>query len=220
MKKPVWAVIAARNEEKNIAKVVKETKKYVDGVVVVDDGSTDSTGKMGENSGAIVLKHVVNLGKGAAVNTGCIYAVSNKAGIIVLLDADGQHEPKEIPRFLNRLKECDIVFGIRAERENMPFVFKFGNWFINKTTHILYGVDIKDTQCGYRAFKASIYNKIKWKSAGYSMESEMITNVGKKRLKYSQISISTIYSDKYKGTTVLDGIKIVIDMLWWRLTRW
>jgi hypothetical protein len=67
---------------------------------------------------------------------------------------------------------------------------------------------------------ASAYEKIKWRSTSYSVESEMIANTGRKRLKYKEITIKTIYSDRYKGTTVIDGVKIVLNMLWWKLSRW
>ena len=84
---------------------------------------------------------------------------------------------------------------------------------------LLYNIKIKDTQSGYRAFSVEAYKKIRWRSSDYSMESEMIANVGKHKLKYEQIPIETIYTDRYKGTTVLDGVKIVFNMLWWRISK-
>jgi hypothetical protein len=83
--------------------------------------------------------------------------------------------------------------------------------------NILYGIRLNDTQCGFRAFSGDAYKKIRWNASDYSMESEMISRAGKQRLKYVQIPIRTIYSDKYKGTTILDGIRIVINMVRWRL---
>ncbi len=219
MSASIWAVIAAKNEEKDISSVIKETKKFVDEVIVVDDGSSDSTGAIAKKAGATLLTHVVNLGKGAATNTGCEYAISKNAKIIVLLDADGQHEPKDIPKFVQALRGNDIVFGIRTEKKSMPLILKFGNNAINRIAYVLFGIYIADTQCGFRAFRAATYKKIRWKSRNYSMESEMIAHVGKKRLKYAQIPISTIYADKYKGTTVIDGIKIVLNMVWWKISR-
>jgi len=219
MKQSVFAVIAAKNEEKHIYEVVKDTRKYVDMVIVVDDGSVDNTKGQAKKAGAVVLEHMVNLGKGAAIITGCEFALDKKAKSIILLDADGQHEPKEIPHFLEELRKNEIVFGMRTIRKSMPSVYKFGNWVIHKLTQLLFGMDIPDTQCGYRAFRTDIFKKIRWQSSGYSMESEMIANVGKKRLKYSMIKIGTIYSDKYKGTTVKDGILIVANLIWWRISR-
>ena len=88
---------------------------------------------------------------------------------------------------------------------------------INKTVATLYGIKLKDTQCGYRSFNANVYRKIRWHSSDYCMESEMIARAGRKNLAYAQIPIKTVYMDRYKGTTILDGIKIVYKMLLWRL---
>ena len=213
----ILAVIPAYNEQKNIARVIKEAKNYVDKIILVDDGSKDGTGRFGQAAGAIVLRHVVNLGKGAALKTGCDYAVKNGAGLIVVLDADAQHNPGDIPRFIEKLKKYDIVFSYRKASKKMPFVLRFGNEFISNIVRILYNVNLTDTQSGFRAFSRETYKKIRWNAADYSMESEMISRVGKQKLKYVQIPIQTIYTDRYKGTTVLDGIKIVLNMVWWRL---
>lgn len=215
----VWVVIPASNEEKHIKEVIKNTKKFTNNILVVDDGSKDKTSIIAEKSGAFVLRHIVNLGKGSALKTGCEYAVKKGAEKIVVLDADGQHDPKEIPEFVKALDNADIVFGYRRLNKKMPLILRFGNWFIFFMTKFLFRLKIVDTQCGYRSFTADAYNKIKWDAADYSMESEMIANASKTHLKYSQIPIETIYSDKYKGTTIFDGIRIVLNMVWWRLTR-
>ena len=102
----------------------------------------------------------------------------------------------------------------------MPFILKLGNVSINKITEMLFGIRIKDTQCGYRAFTADAYRNIRWEAQDYYVESEMILNTGKKRLKYKEVPIQTIYQDKYKGTSFIDGIKIVLKMIGWKLTRW
>lgn len=214
-----FAVIPAHNEEDNIRKVISETKKYIPNIVVVDDGSKDKTGEEAEKEKVVVLKHIINLGKGAALKTGCDYAIKHGASEIVVLDADSQHEPSQIPDFLKELEKADIVLGCRELSEEMPFVLKFGNWFISKTTKLLYGIKLHDTQCGYRAFTADAYKKIRWKSSSYSMESEMIANIGKQKLKYKEMPIKTIYKDKYKGTTIIDGTKIVCNLFWWRLSK-
>ena len=219
MKSRVFAVIPAHNEEKHIGDVVRQAKKYVNNVVVVDDGSKDRTVEEAKKSGAIVLNHLVNLGKGAALKTGCDYAIKNKADIIVAIDADAQHNPKEIPKFIGAVKMHDVVIGYRKLNKSMPFILRFGNWFINKTIRFLYGVKIRDSQCGYRAFTSEAYKKLRWKASDYSMESEMIAKIGKHRLSYAEVPIETIYSDKYKGTTILDGIKIVFNLLLWRLNN-
>ena len=212
----VWAVIPAYNEEKNIIGIIKKTKKYVGNVIVVDDGSKDKTKDVAEKAGAIVLRHLINLGKGATLKTGCDYAVKKGAKFIIALDADAQHDPDDTHRFIEKLKKYDIVFSYRKASSKMPLVLRFGNWFISNVVRILYGINLKDTQCGFRAFSKEAYNKIRWNASDYSMESEIISKAGKQRLKYVQIPIQTIYSDKYKGTTIIDGVKIVLNMIWWK----
>lgn len=219
MKMRVSCIIPAHNEEKTIEKLIKKTKKFVDKIIVVDDGSTDKTFSVAEKTGTTVLNHIINLGKGAALKTGCDYAIRNGAKILITMDADLQHDPKEIPNFLKHLKNYNMVLAYRKLNEKMPSVLKFGNWFINKMIKLLYKLDLKDTQCGFRAFTADTYKKIRWNSADYSLESEIIANLGKNNLSYKEIPIQTVYSDKYKGTTLIDGVKIVLNMIWWRFIK-
>ncbi|MFH1409346.1 MAG: glycosyltransferase family 2 protein [Nanoarchaeota archaeon] len=213
----LWVVIPGYNEGSRIAEVIKQAKRYAEHVVVVDDGSKDDTEKVARKQGAIVFRHIINLGKGAALKTGCDYAVEQGAEQIIVIDSDGQHDPKDIPRFLKGLQRHDIVFGQRRFDKHMPWLLKFGNSAIDFMVKILYGLDLQDTQCGYRAFTGKAYKKVRWKASDYSMESEMIANAGRNNLKYTTVKIATVYTDKYKGTTVLDGIKIVSNMVLWRM---
>jgi glycosyltransferase involved in cell wall biosynthesis len=211
--KNIWVVIPAYNESKHISEVIKKTKKYCKNIIVVDDGSKDNTSELAKNLSVYVLKNIVNMGKGSSLKTGCDFAIKKNTDIIIVMDADGQHNPDHIPRLIKELEFNEIVFTHRKFSKHMPFILRFGNIMINRFTRLLYGVNLKDTQCGFRAFTSLAYKKIRWKAADYSMESEMIAKAGKHHLKYSEIEIETIYSDKYKGTTVLDGFKIVFNMI-------
>jgi glycosyltransferase involved in cell wall biosynthesis len=217
----VWVIIPACNEEKRLPDVLQRLQSITRNYIVVDDGSTDKTKEIAEKNGAIVLKHIINMGKGAALKTGCDYAYSRGAKIILVMDADGQHKPEDIPRMVNTLvqNKLDIVFGGRKPNKNMPGVFKLGNSGLSWLTNILYNVKIKDTQSGFRGFTSKSYKKIRWTSNDYAMESEMIANVGKKHLKYKEIPIQTIYLDKYKGTTIFNGLKIGFETLFWRFSK-
>jgi len=216
-------IIPAYNEERTIGSVIKSIPE-VNGriskteVIVVDDGSKDKTKEIAEKNGALVLSHRVNLGKGAALKTGCDAAIMKNADIIVILDSDGQHDPSEIPPLLEKLKENDIVFSRRIKRENMPLFAKIGNFGLKFFTRLLFNVNVNDPQSGFRAFTKECYEKIRWNTTGYSVENEIIARVGINKLKYSEILIKTIYKDKYKGTTLLDGFKILVDMIILRLT--
>jgi glycosyltransferase involved in cell wall biosynthesis len=214
-----YAVIPAYNEEKTITQVVEHTRLYVHCVIVADDGSHDETARRAEEAGAVVLRHDVNMGKGAALKTGCDYALMNGAECIVVLDADGQHDPHEIPRFLAALQHHDIVFGSRQFTKEMPWILKMGNKGLNMLVRLLYGIQLHDTQSGFRAFTAETYRNVRWKSTDYSMESEMIARAGTHHLSYKELIIGTKYLDRYKGTTVVDGMKIGLNMILWRLRK-
>jgi UDP-N-acetylglucosamine---dolichyl-phosphate N-acetylglucosaminyltransferase len=223
----VWVIIPAHNEAKNIGKVISESKKYVKNIVVVDDGSIDKTAEIAKKQGAIVLKHIVNLGKGATLKTGCDFVYRKckknkkiKNTKIILIDADGQHDPKLIPTFIKKLENIDIIFGVRRFNKKMPLVLRVGNNFINFIIELLFQVKVKDSQSGYRAFLLKNYAKIRWRAQDYSMESEMIANVGKHKLRYDQTLIPTLYNDSYKGTTIVDGMKIVYNIIKWRIAKW
>lgn len=213
----VAVIIPAYNEEKHVGKVIEKTIAQGYTPIVVDDGSKDATSKVAQEAGATVLTHIVNLGKGAAAKTGCEWAVKQKAEVIVLMDADGQHKPEDIKRFLKALDKKDIVFGYRRLDTKMPIVMRFGNWAINTTSGIVNKLWLKDTQSGYRAMSAEAYKKIRWQSADYGMESEMIAKAAKRHLRYAQIPIATIYHDNFKGTTIMDGLRIVGRLLKWRI---
>ena len=218
VKNGLWIVLPGHNEEKNLAPVLHKVKRYTENVIFVDDGSTDNTYDVAVSSGVTVLSHISNLGKGGALRTGCDYAISQGAEKIIVMDSDGQHDPDEIDNFLKKLNSgADIVVGCRRLNKNMPFVMKVGNYGLYKISSLLFDVDVKDTQSGYRAFTSDAYRKIRWISSDYSMESEMIARISKTKLNYASVPISTIYLDNYKGTTIINGIIITINMLFWKI---
>ncbi len=212
------AVIPAFNEEENIGKVVKETKKYVDNVIVVDDGSTDKT--LEEASDAdIVLRHPVNMGKGFALETGIEKALENGSDILITLDGDNQHNPRDIPKLASILVDdnLDVVFGSRPLNGEMPPLLRFGNWWLCKSAQLLFGSRIQDSQTGFRAFRKEAYDRIRWRSHHYSMDSEIVMNVGRNKLRHRQVPIKTRYHCGHKGTTIIDGVRIFLNMVFWRV---
>jgi glycosyltransferase involved in cell wall biosynthesis len=217
-KENIFVIIPGYNEEQHIFDVVSRVKKQgFKNVVFVDDGSKDKSSEQAKKAGATVLRHIVNMGKGAAAKTGCDYALKNNADILVLIDSDGQHKPEDIKKFIKKLEDKDIVFGYRQLNANMPSILRLGNWGINTTSRIINGIKLKDTQSGFRCMTSEAYKKIRWISNNYSMESEMIAKVAKHKLKYAEIPIETIYLDGVKVTTIIDGVKIFINMLKFRV---
>lgn len=214
------AVIPAFNETDRLREVIRETVLQVDHVVVVDDGSREVLiNHIPKDDRVTVLRHIINLGKGAALKTGVIWAIHHRYDLAVFIDADGQHDPKEIAHLLRPLatSNVDIVFGTRKFHGRMPLVARFGNLFLTKTMRFLYRVQVDDTQSGYRALRLSAFDKVSWLSARYAVETEMIVNTGKHKVPFTQVPITTIYHDKYKGTTIIDGLRIMFNMLTWRI---
>ncbi len=218
----VAAIVPAFNEQERVLPVVEESLHHVERVFVVDDGSDPVHRAIFSKlpSGTTVLRHRINLGKGAAMTTGI--AAAQRAGFeaVVLLDSDGQHRPDEIPKLLGALEQrnLDIVFGARRINKRMPLMMRLGNRFFTMATFALFHIYLSDTQSGFRAFRTSAFDKLAWESPRYAAETEMVVNAGKHSLRYAEVPISTIYHDKYKGTTVFDGMRIFIDMLLWRIS--
>jgi len=213
-----YIIVPAYNEEGRAKEVIRQVLDYCKNVIVVNDGSTDNTEQEAKQFPVTVINQK-NTGKGRALRNGCDYAIEQGAEVLIVIDADGQHETKDITRLLKALKNNDIVFTYRHFVGTMPFVFRFGNWFISNVASVLFGIKLWDTQCGYRAFRSNVYNKIRWDALGYFMDTEMIIRAGKNNLKYEQVRIKTIYSNKRKGTNVFDGIKIVLKMIKWKIQK-
>jgi len=216
-----FIILPAYNEHVRIGPVVRAVRKQgFTNVLVVDDGSKDDTSDAAKRAGATVLTHIVNLGKGAAMKTGADYAVENGAKAIIFLDSDGQHRPEELPLFVDKLnKGYDIVFGSRKRSRHMPFIRRTGNLVITKVVHWFYKMDLRDVTSGYRGMSVKGYRKVRWESSDYSVEGEMIARAGKNNLKYAEFEIATIYHDKYKGMTIFAGMRIVFNLIWWRMTH-
>jgi glycosyltransferase involved in cell wall biosynthesis len=193
------AVIPAYNEELTIGSVVLCAKKYVDCVIVVDDGSTDTTSTIARAAGAVVLKHKRNLGKGAALQTGFKKANELNADIVVCLDADGQHPPTEIPSLIKPISEgaADVVIGSRMLekriKSQIPFRRRSGLRILTYTTNIGLKQKIKDTQSGFRAFSKSFVNAFSFREKGLATESEMIRFAVQKGLGIKEIPIPARY---------------------------
>ena len=196
----VFCVIPAFNEEKYIYDVAKIAKEIVDVVVVVDDGSIDKTFSRAIDSGAVVLRHKENMGKGAALRTGFKYALEHGADIVVTLDGDMQHDPLEIPKFLEKIREegADIVVGSRflEKVKGMPIQRRLSNFITTKVLNKVFKVPVTDSQSGFRAFKRKVLEKITFKDNRYGAETEILIEAKRKGFNIVEVPISVKYENQ------------------------
>lgn len=218
----VSVIIPAYNEEKTIGYVIEEVMHMMDAlnvpyeIIVVDDGSTDGTREIASRYKVTLLSNGRNRGKGYALRRGFQYA---QGDIIVTIDADGSHNPKEIPELIDSIFDgADIVAGSRflgSDRDHTSKLHVFGNNLINLTIMVLTRKLITDSQTGLRAFKKDFLKKIDLESCGYEIETEITVKGLKNGFKFKEIPISC-NRRKYsvsKLRTLSDGYKILKTIL-------
>lgn len=219
----IFIVVPAYNESKHISKVLKEITKTGYPVIFVDDGSKDGTYKIARSlktRNLTVLRHKINLGKGAAMKTGAEYAFKLGADALIFMDSDGQHLIKDLDRFIKKLDEnYDVVFGSRNMSYGVPLARFLGNKFGAFLVAMLFGIYVNDLLCGYRAITKRVYNKIIWESSGYGVETEMVVMVGLRGIRYCEVPVETVYLDKVKGVSLIDSIGIFLNVIYWKLFK-
>lgn len=209
----VVALIPAFNEERNIAEVVVRTKRLIDKVVVVDDGSSDRTFDIAKENGAVVVRQTINLGKGSALKTGVDYILGNMpaAKYVVMIDADMQLYPEDAPRVLEPLLSgrADVVMGMR-DFSKVPFRHRLGNLVWRTAFNLFFGTHFRDTNCGYIAMTADAARKLGDFHGGYIIEAHLLSAAVRKNLRVAQVPVDVDYS---KVSPVPRGIRMVAGVL-------
>lgn len=212
-------VIPSYNESKRISEVLDGVKEANLPIIVVDDGSSDRTWDIAKRSGVLLIRHKINLGKGAALKTGCNKAFSLGYEGVILMDSDGQHKSTDLYKFKDALQKrgVDIAFGSRNLSLGVPFIRFVSNKFASFLISVLFNIYLSDLLCGFRAITKDAYEKIDWESTGYDVETEMVVKTGKLGLKYCEVPVETVYYDKFKGVTILDAFNTLFSVLKWKI---
>ncbi len=212
-----WVVIPAYNEAQSIAGVIRDLRRRVPNVVVVDDGSVDATLRVARRTGAKVLRHRVNLGQGAALQTGITYALRQGAGRIGTFDADGQHRCEDMFAALEALEvaDCEIVLGSRflVDADAVPMVRR---WLLRAAvlfTRGMSGLAVTDAHNGLRALSRRAATELSLKNTRMAHASELLDQIARTRLPYRELPVRIVYTDYSlsKGQRSSAALRVLFD---------
>lgn len=218
----IVVVMPAHNEQSVIGKVLARMPARIDDMalipLVVDDGSKDFTANIARAHGALVVRHLTNLGVGAATITGLRAARQLGAEVIVTMDSDGQHDPDEIESLVRCLLDgpFDVVIGSRLlDHNGMPLSRVAANLLLNAVTYIVYRKIVSDSQSGFKAFSREALEAMDLQSTGYEICSEIIGEMYRKNLRYKSLPVKAVYTQysRAKGQPFLNGVNIILGLL-------
>jgi glycosyltransferase involved in cell wall biosynthesis len=221
----IWVVVTAYNESSVISEVVKGIRQGGYSVVVVDDASSDDTGDRALSAGARVLRHPINLGQGAALQTGIAFALRNEAQYIVTFDGDGQHRPEDIASLTDALMQhqADFALGSRflGNALDLPrlrrAILRLAVLFTRLTT----GLKVTDAHNGLRAMTRRGASYIRLRQNRMAHASEILDQIARSKLAYVEVPVTIVYTaySLQKGQRISNSVSILIDLLTRRLHR-
>jgi glycosyltransferase involved in cell wall biosynthesis len=217
----VVAVIPALDCERTLGALVDGVRRHLAPVLVVDDGSRDATASTAAAAGASVVRHPRNLGKGTALRTGIAAALAAEPAALVLLDADGQHDPDDLPAFLAAwdARRPDLVVGARlSDRASIPPARYWTNYIGSRILSRMTGYELEDSQSGYRLLAAGLARRLELVSAGYAVESEMLLKAARLGARLEHVRIRTIYNDAGSHfRPILDTVRISCASIYFKV---
>ena len=213
-------VVPVYNEAAVVGDVLRRARRVFPRIVCVDDGSTDGSAERIRSAGAVLVQHPMNLGQGAALQTGIEYALLDPAvRYLVTFDADGQHLVSDVERMLGMLREgqVDIVFGSRflSDTADVGFLKRLVLKTAVRYTNATSGVRLSDAHNGLRAFNRDVASALRLRMSGMAHASEIVTAVGRAGFRYAEAPVTIVYSDysKAKGQSLLNSVNILFDLI-------
>lgn len=192
----ICVLIPVFNESKTIGSIVHALKEEGLSIVIIDDGSTDQSGKIAKEQGAFVIRHAQKHGKGHSLRKGFKYALDKHFDGVITMDGDAQHDVSDIDQLLGFTKthsDCVVVGNRMSEPKNMPFIRYWTNRLMSALISISCRQRILDTQCGFRFISASVLKELELTSNGYEIESEMLMKAAKQGFVIHSVPVKTIY---------------------------
>ncbi len=212
----ILAAMPAYNEESHVGSAILNARQFADDVIVVDDGSTDKTAEIARLAGATVIQHEVNGGYGAAIQTILAEAKKRDPDILVLLDADYQHNPDDIPRMVGPIQEgFDLVIGSRhLQKEGIPLYRRIGQKILLRSTCFAAGQKLTDSECGFRVFSRHALAVLDPREKGMAVSAEIIVLAAKKGLQITEVPITVTYDgDGSTLNPVRHGMSVLARVL-------
>lgn len=216
LKPRIIAGMPAYNEGRYIGTMVLNTRQYVDEVIVIDDGSTDNTAEIAGLAGAEVVRHEQNRGYGAAIQSIIAEARKRDPDILVILDADTQHNPQEIPNIIKPIQDGnDFVIGSREKQgSKIPFYRRVGQKVILRSISVLSKKKLTDSECGFRAFSRKAISTLELKENGMAVSAETVAEAARRDLKVAEVPVSVTYrKDSSTHNPVAHGLGVFTRIL-------
>lgn len=215
----VWVIIPLYNEATVIGRVVTELLEAFTHVVCIDDGSSDDSAAIAKAAGATIVRHPINLGQGAALQTGFEYAVERGAEYVITFDADGQHRVVDALAMLAKAQQEDtaIIFGSRFldDRTDPGFLKKLVLKTAVGVTNVATRMKLTDAHNGLRVIRRDAFSRIRLKQDRMAHGTEIVVQLGRTGLPYAEYPVEVLYTDysKAKGQSLLNSINILIDLV-------
>ncbi len=219
----ICILIPVHNESSEIGQIVSQIRKMNLDVIVVDDGSEDSSGSIAQKEGAVVLSHAKKMGKGVSLQDGFHYIQEHDYDGVITMDGDGQHAVTDIDRLIHKAKENsgDIINGTRMHKpQGMPLIRLITNKLMSLIISAACKQKITDTQCGFRYIPSKVLRKIRLNSSGFEIETEVLTRASRKGFSIRSVDIQTIYqNERSKIDPLKDTVRFFVFMckeVWFR----